>query len=145
MNLVNPADRGIRETKEIRERRVKLELKDYQAQEDLEDIQELWAPKATGVPEVELEMLVLVGFREVLEIQVKEEPSERPATSESWATLVRRGSEEFLDPKETQVSLVQTGGRASLDSLDLRVFQERVELQETLGLRGFLVYQERLG
>lgn len=145
MNLVNLGDRGIREKKEIRECLAKWELKDCQAQEDLEDIQESWAPKATGDQEVNLEVLVLAGSKDILVIRVKGEPSVSLDTLESWATLVQLGSEEFLDQKETQASLVQTGGRGFLDSPDPRVFQERMELQETLGLRDFLVYRDRLG
>lgn len=144
MNLVNPANKDIRETRAIRARLAKSDFKDCQVQEDLEDIQESWAPKATGAQEVNLEVLDLVGSRALLVIQVKEEPLERLATSELWASLVQLGSEEFPDQKEKLVSLVQTGGRGFQDSQDPRVFLERTELQETLGLRGFLVYQDPL-
>lgn len=145
MNLVNPADRAIRERKVNRERPEKWERRDCRALQEPEDILESWARREIGESEVNPETLVLEGFWELLETQVREEPSGRAAILDSGATQVQPGSEDLQDPKERPVWPVLTGGRGFLDSPALRDSQGKTGLLETPGLRDFPVYQECSG
>lgn len=145
MNLVNLGDRAIRERKENRERPEKWELKDYQAQVDLEVIPESWALKEIGGRGVNQEVWALEERPELLETPGREEPSGKAAILDSGVTSAQWGSEDPQDPKERPVWLVLMGGRGFLDFLDPRASQGKTELLETLDRRDFLVCRECSG